>query len=478
MQNDFIVDEEPPSADAEKGLASKELSEPYPGTVTPLSQSQTTTLVIQQSRHSHAKSVNLPLSFWKWATQKSNSLSDIDTNPTPDGGLTAWTVTIMAHMTAFNTFGFVNAYGVLQTYYVSRFGLPPSTVSWIGSVCAFLMFFTSTFSGRLTDAGYFHQTLLVGTFIQLLGFFSASFARNYWQILLSHGICIGLGGGLVFIPAMSLVGTYFTKRRSLALAISAIGNSFGGLIFSAILQSLLPKLGYGWTMRVCGFVVMGSMIPANFLLKPRRIKRTKAPLIDWSAFGEPIYACFATGMLFCMVGMWIPVFYLGSFGRDVIHVDTKDAASLLLIINGVGVLGRVIPAFVAARLSPLNLMIPLSLISGLILFCWAGVSTHTEIIVFDVFYGFIMAAAQGMLPPSLGSLTVDLSKMGVRMGMVFSICGFAVLVGNPLTGALITLDGGRYLYAQMFAGSAMTLGVLFLTAARVLKSGWSIHARL
>jgi hypothetical protein len=89
-----------------------------------------------------------------------------------------------------------------------------------------------------------------------------------------------------------------------------------------------------------------------------------------------------------------------------------------------------------------------------------------------------MAAAQGMLPPSLGSLTVDLSKMGVRMGMVFSICGFAVLVGNPLTGALITLDGGRYLYAQMFAGSAMTLGVLFLTAARVLKSGWSIHARL
>jgi MFS family permease len=315
MQNEFMVGEEPPSADAEKGLASKELNEPYSGTVTRLSQSQTAALEILRSRHSHARSINLPLSFWKWATRKSNSSSDIDTNPPPDGGLTAWTVTIMAHMTAFNTFGFVNAYGVLQTYYVSRFGLPPSTVSWIGSVCAFLMFFTSTFSGRLTDAGYFHQTLLVGTVIQLLGFFSASFARNYWQILLSHGICIGLGGGLVFIPAMSLVGTYFTKRRSLALAISAIGNSFGGLIFSAILQSLLPKLGYGWTMRVCGFVVMGSMIPANFLLKPRGIKRTKAPLIDWSAFGEPIYACFATGMLFCMVGMWIPVFYVSNASR-------------------------------------------------------------------------------------------------------------------------------------------------------------------
>jgi MFS family permease len=213
-------------------------------------------------------------------------------------------------MVGFNTFGFVNAYGVLQSYYVSRFDLLPSTVSWIGSLSAFLVLFISTFSGRLTDAGYFHQTLLLGTILQLLGFFAASFAKTYWQVLVAHGVCIGVGGGLIFIPAISLVGTYFTTRRSLALAICAVGNSFGGLIFSAILQSLLPKLGYGWAMRVCGFVIMGSMIPANFLLKPRRIKRNKAPLIEWSAFGEPVYACFSVGMFFGMVGMWIPVFYV------------------------------------------------------------------------------------------------------------------------------------------------------------------------
>jgi hypothetical protein len=62
--------------------------------------------------------------------------------------------------------------------------------------------------------------------------------------------------------------------------------------------------------------------------------------------------------------------------------------------------------------------------------------------------------------------------------MMFSTCRFAALIGNPLAGALITLDGGRYLYAQMFAGAAMTLGVLFLAAARVLKSGWSLRARV
>lgn len=161
-----------------------------------------------------------------------------------------------------------------------------------------------------------------------------------------------------------------------------------------------------------------------------------------------------------------------------IGISTKDASSLLLLINGVGVLGRVIPAFVASRFGPLNIMVPLSLISGLILYSWAGVKTYREILVFDVFYGFIMAAAQGMLPPSLGSLTDDLSKMGVRIGMVFSICGFAVLIGNPVAGALIQVDNGGYLYAQIFSGTVMTVGVCFLAAARVLKTGWVVFVKV
>lgn len=123
-------------------------------------------------------------------------------------------------------------------------------------------------------------------------------------------------------------------------------------------------------------------------------------------------------------------------------------------------------------------MIPLSLIAGLILLAWAGVTNHSGILVFDVFYGVFMAAAQGMLPPSLGSLTSDLSKMGVRIGMVFSILGFAILIGNPLAGALISVDGGKYLYAQMYAGSALVLGVVFLAAARVVVTGWKLFVRV
>lgn len=119
-------------------------------------------------------------------------------------------------------------------------------------------------------------------------------------------------------------------------------------------------------------------------------------------------------------------------------------------------------------------MIPLTLLSGLILYCWASVDSYTGILVFDVFYGLIMSAGQGMLPPSLGSLTKDRSKMGVRIGMVFTIGGLALLIGQPLAGALIEARDGQYLYAQMYAGSCMIAGVLFMVAARVRVAGWRL----
>ncbi|EKD19316.1 uncharacterized protein L3040_009243 [Drepanopeziza brunnea f. sp. 'multigermtubi'] len=407
------------------------------------------------------------------ALQKSHEDPLVDETP-PDGGFKAWLIVFFAHQAGFNSFGFINAYGVLQSYYVSALELPPSTVSWIGSLCAFLMLFTGTFSGRLSDAGYFPQMLMMGTVIQIAGFLGASFSTKYWQILLAHGVCLGVGGGLVFVPAMSIAGTYFQKKRPLALAFCAMGNSIGGLVFAAILQQTIPKLGYEWAMRICGLLVMASSIPSNFVMRPMKLRRVKIPIIEWGAFREIEYSFLSTAMFLTYLGLWVPVFYLGSFGKNIIGISTEKAASLILIINGGGIAGRVLPALLASRLGPLNLMIPLTFLSGVILFCWASVHSYKDIIIFDVFYGFIMAAGQGMLPPSLGSMTKDRSKMGVRMGMVFTICGISLLIGQPLAGALIEANGGQYLYTQMYGGASMILGALFMFAARVRVAGWDL----
>lgn len=80
----------------------------------------------------------------------SNTLSrtsTIDPGPPPDGGLQAWTQALMGHLVVFNTWGYINSFGVFQTYYVSALNQTPSAISWLGSIQIFLLFAIGSVSG-------------------------------------------------------------------------------------------------------------------------------------------------------------------------------------------------------------------------------------------------------------------------------------------------------------------------------------------
>lgn len=93
-------------------------------------------------------------------------------------------------------------------------------------------------------------------------------------------------------------------------------------------------------------------------------------------------------------------------------------------------------------------------------------------------YGLFAAGIQSLFPATTSSLTTDMKKAGVRMGMVFSIVSLASLTGSPLAGALIQERGGSYLYAQMFSGTVFFCGCLTLIAARLAKTGRKFVARV
>ena len=169
---------------------------------------------------------------------------------------------------------------------------------------------------------------------------------------------------------------------------------------------------------------------------------------------------------------------LGSFGRDVIHFTPKSSANLILIINGAGLFGRILPTAITPLTGPLNLIVPLTFSTAIVVFTWPLLHTPISTYIFSVFYGIFMAAAQGMLPPSLGSLTQDLSKMGVRLGMVFSVLGFAVLIGNPFAGWLISVTGGSYLWAQIWAAGTLLVGAVLLGVARWFVTGNELYVKV
>jgi MFS family permease len=208
-------------------------------------------------------------------------------------------------LVVFNTWGFINSFGVFQTYYVTALNREPSVISWIGSMQVFLLFFIGTFTGRLTDAGYFRPVIIAGAVTVVFGLFMASLSTQYWQLFLAQGVCVGIGNGFLFCPAVSLLSTYFSKKRGLALAIGASGTGTGAMVFPAMVQRLLPRIGFPWTMRALGFIQLGCLAICCIGMRPRVPPRRTGALVDWASFKEPQYSLFAIGMFF--VSFFLPL---------------------------------------------------------------------------------------------------------------------------------------------------------------------------
>lgn len=146
-----------------------------------------------------------------------------------------------------------------------------SAVSWIGSLQVFLVFGIGTFSGRALDGGYFRMIYVAGSILYLVSMFMLSLCKTYWQVFLAQGIGVGLGFGLVFVPSIALTSTYFSHaKRGMALAVAVAGSSTGGLVFPAIAEQMLPKNGFGWTVRTMAFVQMALAIICAVFMKVGR----------------------------------------------------------------------------------------------------------------------------------------------------------------------------------------------------------------
>ncbi|KAL7620051.1 hypothetical protein AAE478_010600 [Parahypoxylon ruwenzoriense] len=401
--------------------------------------------------------------------------------PPPDGGRVAWLNCLCGHLAIMNTWGFINSFGVFQAYYATQLNRPPSDISWIGSIQVFLTFFIGTFTGRITDAGFFKPIVIIGTMFMTLGIFTTSAATQYWQLLLSQGLCMGIGNGCIFCPTVSTVSTYFSRRRSLAIGIAACGSVSGGLIFPAMARQLLPTAGFGWTVRAMGFVQLATLALANTFMTSRLPPRRSGSFVEWGAFRELEYTFYAAGMFFNFWGVYFGFYYLAAFARQAIEpaLSYTESLNLLLILNGVGILGRLLPNHLADRIGPLNIMIPTCLICGVALLAWMAVRTPSQLYGWSVVYGIAAGALQSLFPAGLSSLTTDLRRQGTRMGMVFTIVSFAVLTGNPIAGAIISAAGGSYHGAQAFTGACLLVGMGMISAARFARmrktgAGWKV----
>lgn len=243
----------------------------------------------------------------------------------PDGGATAWLQVVATHLMSCLAWGYAATFGVYQTHYTETMALPRSQISWIGSLQIFLTFAMCTVSGRLSDAGFNHATVGAGCALAVFGTFMTSLATEYWQILLAQGICTGVGLGLLFMPGIAIVSSYFKRRRAFALAVAATGTGTGSVAFPACVQYLIPRVGFPWAVRCAAFVALAVSALALALLRPRLKPRRSGPLVEWAAFREAPYILFTLGLFIWFWAHYFGFFYVSCCPRALLPSTSSES---------------------------------------------------------------------------------------------------------------------------------------------------------
>ncbi|KAF3385727.1 Riboflavin transporter MCH5 [Talaromyces pinophilus] len=331
-----------------------------------------------------------------------------------EGGLKAWFAVISCWCVMFNTFGYINAFGIYQAYYKQTFlsNESDSNIAWIGSLQVFFMFAGGLLAGPLMDRYGPKIILIPCSTLFVLSVMLTSLCREYYQFILAQGILGGFMNGLSYTPAVTAVNQYFFKRRPLAMGIASSGSSLAGVIFPIALNRMLNQssLGFGWSVRIVGFIMLAMSIIACLAISSPAPRRKAGSL------------------------------FLPEAWKNRSYTTQNIGASC-----------------------------------GMLILCWLAIKSHGGMIVFSLLYGFCSGIFIGLFPAQIAMTAPQPNVIGCYVGMAMGFLGIAGLTGTPITGAMVN-SYGNYTAAIIFSGVICSVGSVVLLLARYFFSGTKLIA--
>ncbi|XP_068439183.1 monocarboxylate transporter 7-like [Clinocottus analis] len=196
----------------------------------------------------------------------------------PDGGW-GWVVAVAFFMVGAFTYGTIKIFGIFLQDLMDEFGETNSRVSWIVSICVFVMTFNGPLSAVMTNRFGFQLVVMLGGLLIASGTIATSFTSSINQMYITYGLIAGLGYCLTFLPTVTILSQYFTRRRSLVTALASTGESLSIFILAPAFSALRDHIGWRHTMAVMGglqsiIIICGALL-RPIIIKPRLIYETE-----------------------------------------------------------------------------------------------------------------------------------------------------------------------------------------------------------
>ncbi|KAK4128256.1 MFS general substrate transporter [Parathielavia appendiculata] len=388
-----------------------------------------------------------------------------------EGGY-GWVVVFSVLLINAHTWGLNSSYAVFLAYYLRSGtieGSSPLGFAFVGGLSISIALLVSPFAtwciGRFGTA----FSLRIGVVFEAVSFIGASFSTHIWHLLLSQGLCFGLGLGFCFTSSVGVVSQWFNKRRSFANSVATCGSGFGGLTYSLATNAMISNLGLAWAFRILAilaFVVNGA---CSLILRDRN----KAVGTVHIPFHKDLFKhlqvwLFIGWGFFSLLGYVIVVFSLTDYAQSVGFSASQGslAAAIFNLSQGIG---RPLIGLASDRFGRINVAAIGTLIAGLAAyFLWTFTGAHFPgLIVYALFGGFAGIIWPCVAP--VGAEVVGLQLLPSALSIYWLVLVLPATFAEVIALRLKTSGAGAYLNVQAFTGTMYIAAFMSLWLLRSWK---------
>jgi MFS family permease len=327
------------------------------------------------------------------------------------------------------------------------------------SMLAFLCMGVSSLAwGAASDRYGTRVVVLAGGVLLGLGLGAVSRADELWQFQVLFGVLVGVAAGSSYTPLIATTTNWFTRHRSLAVALVSVGLGIGAVTVAPLATWIIVNHGWRTAMLVLGGVAWAVVIPAALLLRrpPAPPDRSTmmadggAELSVPQALRTPQFIAIALTFFACCAAHSGPIFHMVSYVR-VCGVEPLAATTVFSAAGLGGLAGRIGFALMADRIGAKPVLVVGLVAQAVSILLYTAARDLPSLYALSALFGF---AYGGVMP--LYAILIR-QYFGARiMGATF---GAAVLVSTlgmaigPLAGGWIFDSFGAYywLYVGSFA---------------------------
>ncbi|KAJ3866562.1 MAG: major facilitator superfamily domain-containing protein [Lentinula lateritia] len=396
----------------------------------------------------------------------------------PDGGWDAWGTVFGTTLVSFGTFGFVNAFGAFSDYYNEQYltNYSATLISMIGAVQVFILYLFAGTAGALFDSIGPRYLVPTSGVIVVFSLFMLSITKpeHIYQQFLSQSVLFSLGATFSFFPSMGLMAHWFKSKIPYAMGCLASGSSVGGIVIPIMISRLIPRIGFGWTIRILAFITLACFAVGTVTIKQRRpskpFPKSVSAFFDITAFKDPCYLFLVLGCWFTVFAVFNPFFYVG-LSAEIANSGSNVNGYYLSILCATSIFGRVSPGLIAGKVGRFNILYISSLISSiLILALWYTSFAQANLIAFAALYGIFSGPFFSVTPSCVTEIS-PIERVGARIGGTFAFMASATLAGTPISGLFIkeqTKDNFDKLI--LFSGIMSLVGTALLLVSRLVRN--------